>query len=277
MSYDFCLKARGSSPRLNELKKSLLPAIDDDRGNYFTQFILHVNQLFPDIDRDHEHVWVGVWNNEQGEPITGPELDPTNNDVYLLWISGAAEWAPPFGLAKRLSKRFADLDFRLSATCDNGPGWEWIVKNGEVRQDELSLSFPREDLLVFFMRDGKNLEMLEIEDTSEEGNYIPQQLDPNMVANSCEYARKDYFQDACPHFDREHVRRTILEINACRTARFGAPVIDWPDDPGIPEYPNCDADAVAIGDDVGGADEFVKSLLDDLEPDDSPNPEQKDG
>ena len=113
---DFGLTIKGPESKLSELKAFLTSALEACPGGYYGNFVLCVNQLWPDIDKEGEHTFVGLDDCRKGRPTTGPTAEA---DEYVLHLGGASKWCPPLRLMERLSGAFPEVDFHLAAITED--------------------------------------------------------------------------------------------------------------------------------------------------------------
>ena len=308
---DYDVTVIGDESKLRELKGSLLTAIEECPGGGagWGRFNLLINRLFPDVDGEREHTWIAI-NDERvsGEPIIGPMVHSAETGMHRLFFQGTSKWTLPFGLVSRLSKRFPDLEFRFGGTIEHELSEDWIAKDGDVTRTSLIFQLIQNQLVVFFVRDGKLLDVPEFEDNSYECDYGntegPTPIIPDDLIQFCSTFYLEHLGCECPGVENGQLRESVLTLLHARARRFETqPAIDWDEEPGeqvgqmsedivargkspgaespvidgqnpnIPDpFPNHD---VAAGDEIGGADEFAQSLLDGLGSD-SPDPKQKD-
>ena len=158
---EFGLAVKGSESTLNELKAFLSTALEPCPGGYYGEFVLMLNQLWPDINKDENHYFVGLdCYREEGQPIVGPILE---DGIHNLYLGGASKWCPPLGLMDRLSTMFPDLTFSLHGTTEHEQVEEWTGKAGELTVVEMWSRWLRGYVSIVYVRNGEDLDPPEFE------------------------------------------------------------------------------------------------------------------
>jgi hypothetical protein len=202
-------------PTLNELKAFLTPAIEECPGGYYGECVLILDKLWPDLDKDSEHQFVGL-----DHPITQPKVQKTG--MHRLTLDGASKWCPPFALLERLTRQYPDLEFRLGATTEHEQHEVWTAKNGKLAAIEMSLDAIREQLVVFFVRDGKRLELPECVDHSGDG-YEPDEFTADYLVRLYESMYRSFVPgQSCPGVENGQLLKLAEEFVKGRAERRAA-------------------------------------------------------
>ena len=221
---DFDLRVTGPESILLQLNTYLLSGIEEcpGGGHGWGKYNLLTQKLFADIDPEREHIWVGLARSQE-HAVVGPIFD-SNTGMHSLYLEGSAKWAPPFELVVRLSKQYPELEFRLGATTDDFRSETWVVKDGTPTLVDLEFTFHQKDLTIYFVRDGKTLDVPEFEDESCDCRYgdgaSPHPIFPDNLMAFCSRIYREYFHCDCPGVENGQLAKSLRELVKSRAQRF---------------------------------------------------------
>lgn len=187
---DYGIRMWGHEHELLAIAEFLRPAVENNNC-YYGAFILHVDRLPLEVDKESAHSWIGLacrtdtpepWYEigpcddadafrkearavfEQlgiadlvDLPIREPQPQCLHGlvDAKVLTISGSCKWCPPGGFVEGLSRKWPMVFFEFYGTTENELYEEWEAVGGVLKNIVRREWHYWDNTEVWYVKDGQ--------------------------------------------------------------------------------------------------------------------------